>query len=162
MSLFTADPEIVALARRLFLVDIFIHLGRSFNHSFNYGLRSWVYVFWPMVIAVCSIWVCNVGLWLRVFQRLRAWRRRVMARADDRRVGARPFDDDVMAAGRKWKAGLVEKQAVQDEAKARLRALQNFLYHTTPQAGFVPPGELFFVQNAHFNIKSLLYDEYRK
>ena len=50
MSLFTADPEIVALARRLFLVDIFIHLGRSFNHSFNYGLRSAGYVFWPCLL----------------------------------------------------------------------------------------------------------------
>ncbi len=62
MSLFTTDPAIIALARQLFLVDIFIHAGRSFNHSFNYGLRSAGYVFWPMIIAVCSIWLCNVGL----------------------------------------------------------------------------------------------------
>lgn len=61
MSLFTSDPEIIALARWLFLIDIFIHAGRSLNHSFNYGLRSAGYVFWPMVIAVCSIWLCNVG-----------------------------------------------------------------------------------------------------
>lgn len=62
MSLFTEDPAIVALARQLFLIDIFIHAGRSLNHSFNYGLRSAGYVFWPMVIAVCSIWICNVGM----------------------------------------------------------------------------------------------------
>ena len=62
MSLFTENPAIVEIARKLFLIDIFIHAGRSLNHSFNYGLRSAGYVFWPMIIAVSSIWLCNVGL----------------------------------------------------------------------------------------------------
>lgn len=115
MSLFTADPEIVALARRLFLVDIFIHLGRSFNHSFNYGLRSAGYVFWPMVIAVCSIWLCNVGLGY-VFSSVCGlgavglW----LAQMTDEWV--RGLSIMTLWLRRKWKAGLVEKQAVQDEA----------------------------------------------
>ena len=61
MLLFTQDPAVIQLARQLFFINIFIHLGRSFNHSFNYGLRSAGYVFWPMIIAVCSIWLFNVG-----------------------------------------------------------------------------------------------------
>ena len=62
LSLFTSDPQVIELARKLLFVNMFIHIGRSFNHSFNYGLRSAGYVFYPMIIAACSIWLCNVGL----------------------------------------------------------------------------------------------------
>ena len=115
MSLFTSDPEIIALARWLFLVDIFIHLGRSFNHSFNYGLRSAGYVFWPMVIAVCSIWLCNVGLGY-VFSSVCGlgavglW----LAQMTDEWV--RGLSMMTLWLRRKWEAGLVKKQAVKDEA----------------------------------------------
>ena len=62
MRIFTTDPEIIAQSRVLFLIDIAIHAARSFNHTHNAGLRSAGYVFWPMIIAVTSIWLCNVGL----------------------------------------------------------------------------------------------------
>ncbi len=61
LHLFTQDTQIISIARSLLFVDIFIHLGRALNHTFNYGLRSAGYVFWPMVIAVASIWLFNVG-----------------------------------------------------------------------------------------------------
>ena len=61
MHLFTDDPAIIELARKLFFIDIFIHTGRSMNHCFNYGLRSAGYVFWPMILASSSMWLFNVG-----------------------------------------------------------------------------------------------------
>ena len=61
MRLFTSDPEIVSLAGKLFLINIFIHAARSLNHCFNYGLRSAGYVFWPMILASSSMWLFNVG-----------------------------------------------------------------------------------------------------
>ncbi|MBQ4257422.1 MAG: MATE family efflux transporter [Clostridia bacterium] len=62
MRIFTTDPEIIAHSRVLFLIDIAIHAGRSFNHTHNAGLRSAGYVFVPMLVAMFSIWLCNVGL----------------------------------------------------------------------------------------------------
>ena len=61
LRIFTQDPQIIEIARSLLFIDIFIHLGRALNHTFNYGLRSASYVFWPMLIAVSSIWLINVG-----------------------------------------------------------------------------------------------------
>ena len=62
MSLFTSNPEIIAIARQLFLINIITFIGRSFNHSAGHGLRSAGYVFVTMVLCVVSIWVCTVGL----------------------------------------------------------------------------------------------------
>lgn len=62
VGLFTDSAEIRDIARMLFFIDIFICAGRSLNHSFNYGLRSAGYVFWPMVIANTSIWIVSVGM----------------------------------------------------------------------------------------------------
>ena len=61
VGIFTSSDEILSIARTLFLIDIFTCVGRSFNHSYNYGLRSAGYVFWPMIIANCSIWLVSVG-----------------------------------------------------------------------------------------------------
>ncbi len=62
MAMFTSTQEIIDLSMPLFALCIFINFGRSFNHCFNYGLRAAGYVFWPMMIAVGSIWIVNVGL----------------------------------------------------------------------------------------------------
>lgn len=62
LGMFTSDPEIISIAKTLLFIDMFIHLGRSLNHSFNYGLRSAGYVFWPMLVGAISIWLANVGL----------------------------------------------------------------------------------------------------
>ncbi len=62
MSLFTANPEIIAIARQLFFINIITFIGRSFNHSAGHGLRSAGYVFVTMLLCVASIWVCTVGL----------------------------------------------------------------------------------------------------
>ena len=62
MSLFTSSEEIISLSMPLFALCIAINIGRSLNHSFNYGLRAAGYVFWPMIIASCSIWLVNCGL----------------------------------------------------------------------------------------------------
>lgn len=65
IGIFTDSTEIAAIASGLFLIDILTCMGRSLNHSFNYGLRSAGYVFWPMIIASSSIWlVQTAGGWL--------------------------------------------------------------------------------------------------
>ena len=61
VGLFTRSTEIRAIARTLFLIDIVTCVGRSMNHSFNLGLYSAGYVFWPMVICISSIWLVQVG-----------------------------------------------------------------------------------------------------
>ena len=116
MSLFTSDPEILALTRQLFLIEIFIHIGRSLNHAFNYGLRSAGYVFWPMVVAVCSIWLCNVGggyvfstvLGLGV---IGLW----LAQMTDEWV--RGLSMMSLWVRKKWTKALLEKSAVSAEGK---------------------------------------------
>lgn len=67
IRIFTADPEIAAIARTLFLIDIFTCMGRSLNHCFNYGLRSAGYVTLPVVFDNLSMWIVSVGLgWVLV------------------------------------------------------------------------------------------------
>ena len=44
MGLFTSSTEIIDMSMPLFALCIFINIGRSFNHSFNYGLRASGYV----------------------------------------------------------------------------------------------------------------------
>lgn len=62
MGLFTPVQEIHQLARPLLAIDIAIHIARSFNHTHNQGLRAAGFVFWPMIIAIGSIWILNVGV----------------------------------------------------------------------------------------------------
>jgi putative MATE family efflux protein len=62
MDVFTKNEAIVSLAKTLFLIDIFICSGRALNHSFNLGLRSAGYVFYPTLIASASMWLIGVGL----------------------------------------------------------------------------------------------------
>ena len=62
IGFFTSSEEIKHIARILFFIDIFTCTGRSLNHSFNYGLRSAGYVFYPMIIANVSIWLISVGM----------------------------------------------------------------------------------------------------
>lgn len=61
IGIFTTAEEIRHIAHTLFFIDIFTCIGRSLNHSYNYGLRSAGYVFWPMIFANVSIWLVNVG-----------------------------------------------------------------------------------------------------
>ncbi len=62
IGIFTDSREILTIARTLFLIDIFTCIGRSLNHSFNFGLRSAGYIFWPMIVAICSIWTIQCGI----------------------------------------------------------------------------------------------------
>ena len=62
VGLFTQSTEIRAIARTLFMIDIVTCAGRSLNHSFNLGLYSAGYAFWPMMVSIVSIWVVQVGV----------------------------------------------------------------------------------------------------
>lgn len=60
IGLFTKSDEIIQIARTLLMIDIITCCGRSFNHSYSFGLRAAGWVFWPMIIAVSSIWIIQV------------------------------------------------------------------------------------------------------
>ena len=62
IGLFSSDPQVLEYAKSLLFIDIFIHLGRSFNHTYNFGNRAAGYVGIPAIIAAVSIWSFNVGL----------------------------------------------------------------------------------------------------
>lgn len=61
MGLFTSSEEVIAMSTPLFALCIGINIGRALNHCFNYGLRASGFVFWPMISAICSIWLVNCG-----------------------------------------------------------------------------------------------------
>lgn len=62
IGIFTDSEEIIAIARTLFMIDIFTCIARSLNHTFNFGLRSAGFIFWPMIIAACSILSIQIGM----------------------------------------------------------------------------------------------------
>lgn len=62
IGIFTDSEEIIAIARMLFLIDIFTCIARSLNHTFNFGLRSAGFIFWPMIIAAISILSIQIGM----------------------------------------------------------------------------------------------------
>jgi len=60
LSLFTQNAEIIQMARGIFLVDIFVEIGRAFNHVEDNSLRGAGDVVFPMVVAVVSCWLMSV------------------------------------------------------------------------------------------------------
>lgn len=61
MRIFTNDPQIIALARMVCLVDIFVEIGRAINHiqtNTLYGAGDSMY---HMVFSIISCWVIAVG-----------------------------------------------------------------------------------------------------
>lgn len=62
MGFFTQTAAIKRIAKTLFLIDIATCMGRALNHSYNYGLRSAGYVFWPVLFACASMLLIQVGV----------------------------------------------------------------------------------------------------
>lgn len=54
MHLFTQSEEIIGMTGVIFFIDIFVEIGRAFNHVEDNSLRGAGDVFFPMVIAVIS------------------------------------------------------------------------------------------------------------
>lgn len=61
-SLFTSNEQVVELAAGVLLVDIFVQIGRAFNHCYGNALKGAGDVRYPMVIMLLSTWVVCVPL----------------------------------------------------------------------------------------------------
>lgn len=60
LHLFTDDPTIIAAGHAIMLFDIFVEIGRGFNHIENNSLRGAGDVFFPMVVSLTSCWTMSI------------------------------------------------------------------------------------------------------
>ena len=60
LSLFTSNEEIIAIGKNLMLVDIFVEIGRGFNHIEENSLKGAGDVVFPMIISIISCWLMSV------------------------------------------------------------------------------------------------------
>jgi putative MATE family efflux protein len=60
LRLFTDNTEIIAIARVIMLVDVFVEIGRGFNHIEANSLRGTGDVVFPMTVAVTSCWLVSI------------------------------------------------------------------------------------------------------
>lgn len=56
LSLFTSNPEIIALGRMIMLVDIFIEAGRCLNMTFVSSLKAAGAYIFPLLIGLVTMW----------------------------------------------------------------------------------------------------------
>ena len=60
LRLFTDDPAIFTLAAPIFFVDIFVEVGRAFNHIEDNSLRGAGDVMFSMVVSIFSSWAMSI------------------------------------------------------------------------------------------------------
>ncbi len=60
LGMFTSNPEIITQARLILFIDIFVELGRAFNHVENSSLQGAGDVFFPMVVSTISCWLVSI------------------------------------------------------------------------------------------------------
>lgn len=60
LGLFTQNPEIIGMAGGILFIDIFVEVGRAFNHVEDNSLRGAGDVLFPMVVAVISCWLMSI------------------------------------------------------------------------------------------------------
>ena len=61
LPFFTDDPAMVALVRKLLVVDIFLEIGRASNLVFGHALKTSGDALYPMLIAVTFAFLCAAG-----------------------------------------------------------------------------------------------------
>lgn len=60
LGLFTGSEEIISMARGILFIDVFVEIGRAFNHIEENSLRGAGDVVFPMVIAIVSCWLMSI------------------------------------------------------------------------------------------------------
>ncbi|MDF2587891.1 MAG: mdtK 3 [Anaerocolumna sp.] len=60
IRLFTSNPEIIRIARTIMLIDLFVEIGRGFNHIEANSLRGAGDVVFPMLISIISCWSISI------------------------------------------------------------------------------------------------------
>lgn len=60
LGCFTSDPTIISMGKTLMLIDIFVEIGRGFNHIEENSLRGAGDVVYPMIISMISCWTMSI------------------------------------------------------------------------------------------------------
>lgn len=60
LGLFTHDPAIIDIGHKIMLFDVFVEIGRGFNHIENNSLRGSGDVLFPMLISLTSCWTVSI------------------------------------------------------------------------------------------------------
>ena len=65
LSLFSSDPQVIALGRNVMIVEVFLELGRCFNSLMVRNLQAVGDVKFPVALGILSQWIVGVGIaWL--------------------------------------------------------------------------------------------------
>ena len=65
LSLFSSDPQVIALGRNVMIVEVFLELGRCFNIVMVRNLQAVGDVRFPVLVGIASQWIVGVGVaWL--------------------------------------------------------------------------------------------------
>lgn len=59
-GLFTQNQEILGMVKKVLFIDIFVEIGRAFNHVEDNSLRGAGDVVFPMAIAMISCWMMSI------------------------------------------------------------------------------------------------------
>lgn len=60
LGCFTTDPAIISMGKTLMLIDVFVEIGRGFNHIEENSLRGAGDVVYPMIVAIISCWTMSI------------------------------------------------------------------------------------------------------
>lgn len=60
VGLFTGNEQIIAMARGILFIDIFVEIGRAFNHVEENSLRGAGDVNFPMIVSILSCWFLSI------------------------------------------------------------------------------------------------------
>lgn len=60
IRIFTDNPEIIHTARMIMMIDLFVEIGRGFNHIENNSLRGAGDVLFPMMVSIASCWIVSI------------------------------------------------------------------------------------------------------
>ena len=65
LSLFSSDPQVIALGQKVMIVEVFLELGRCFNIVMVRNLQAVGDVRFPVLVGIASQWIVGVGVaWL--------------------------------------------------------------------------------------------------
>lgn len=62
ITIFTDDPKIIELAATIFIIDIFVEIGRVFNLVLISSAKAAGDVRYPAYIGIASMWIISVGM----------------------------------------------------------------------------------------------------
>ncbi len=60
IRIFTDNPEIIRMARSIMVIDLFVEIGRGFNHIEANSLRGSGDVVFPMAVSITSCWIMSI------------------------------------------------------------------------------------------------------